>query len=68
MIFETVIENQNSGSFDDIAYKAQLQDTLYRAVLVRIDRGDDYNDAIKICHKRILSDYTISQAKHFLFN
>lgn len=63
--FETVIENQQSGSFDDIAYKAQLQDTLYRAVLVRIDRGDDYNDAIKSVTKEFLSDYTIAPSKTF---
>lgn len=63
--FETVIESQQSGSFDDIGYKADLQDTLYRAVLVRIDRGDDYNAAIKSVTKEFLSDYTISPSKTF---
>jgi len=63
--FETVIESQQSGSFDDIAYKAQLQDTLYRAVLVRIERGDDYNDAINSVTKEFLSDYTIAPSKTF---
>tara|TARA_A100000171_G_scaffold33759_1_gene32150 strand:- start:2811 stop:5024 length:2214 start_codon:yes stop_codon:yes gene_type:complete len=63
--FETVIESQNSGSFDDIQYKAKLQDTLYRAVLVRVDRGDNYNEAIQSVTREFLSDYTISPEKTF---
>ena len=63
--FEQVIESQNTGSFDDVQYKAMVQDTLYRAVLVRIDRGDNYNEAIKSVTKEFLSDYTISPEKTF---
>ena len=63
--WEEVIESQNTGSFDDVQYKAMVQDTLYRAVLVRIDRGDNYEDAIKSVTKEFLSDYTISPEKTF---
>jgi len=63
--FEQVIESQNTGSFDDVQYKAMVQDTLYRAVLVRVDRGDNYEEAIKSVTKEFLSDYTISPEKTF---
>ena len=42
-----------------------VQDTLYRAVLVRIDRGDNYDDAIKSVTKEFLSDYIIAPEKTF---
>ena len=63
--WEQVIESQNTGSFDDVQYKAMVQDTLYRAVLVRIDRGDNYDDAIKSVTKEFLSDYIIAPEKTF---
>ena len=54
--WEQVIENQLPGSFDVVEYKKAVEDTLYRAALIRIDRGDGVNDAANSVSKEFLSE------------
>ena len=63
--FEEVIENQLPGSFDVINYKKNIEETLYRAVLYRVDKGMDYKDAVDKTAKEFLRDYAISPDKNF---
>ena len=63
--WEQVIENQLPGSFDVVEYKKAVEDTLYRAALIRIDRGDGVNDAANSVSKEFLSDYHIDPGKTY---
>lgn len=63
--FEEVIENQMPGSTNVIGYKNNVEDTLYKAVLIRIDGGMNYKDAIKKTSREFLSDYMIAPDKNF---
>jgi len=63
--WEQVIENQLPGSMDVIAYKNAVEDTLYRAVLLRIEKGVGYDDAIKNVTTEFLSDYHIDSGKTY---
>ena len=63
--WEQVIENQLPGSMDVIAYKNAVEDTLYRAALLRIERTDGFDDAIDSVTKEFLQDYVIAPGKTF---
>jgi len=63
--WEQVIENQLPGSMDAIAYKNAVEDTLYRAALLRIERKDGFGDAINSVTKEFLQDYVIDSGKTF---
>ena len=63
--WEQVIENQLPGSFDVVEYKKAVEDTLYRAALIRIDRGDGVNDAANSVSTEFLSDYHIDPGKTY---
>jgi hypothetical protein len=63
--WEQVIENQLTGSMDVITYKNAVEDTLYRAALLRIERGDSVSDAVNSVSKEFLQDYAIAPGKTF---
>jgi len=57
--FFEVLNAQNPGSTNVLKYKKGIQDTLYKAALIKIEEGDDVSSAADFVTKEFLKDYTI---------
>jgi len=66
--YEDIINNQPEGSVSKEEYILSLRDTLYKAALHEINKGENYDTATGNAVKQFLEDYDTSQRTYLIPN
>ena len=64
--YESIINNQPEGSVGKEEQILAIRNTLYKAALDRVNKGINYDKAVKDVTTEFLSDYNTSQGTYFI--